>query len=256
MIIGVGAGMGRKKDPKNMTPKERVDKYRVSKYKTTRYGDTEPIMTGDQTAALTLILDSLHHYGGHPFKYPPTAEGLQLFVERSEDFFEYVHNLNAREDIEKKLIPDVECWTVYLGISRRTLFEYEGRGGQWADTINYIKNIINTSKKQLAMNFKIPPMLYMFDATNNHNYVNTSEFKLQATTIINQNPDSELERELLSNGITWDAKQGEFNVIDVKGEYVNADIRPNSESNKGLSIEEGAESGTETLPGATQEGEA
>ena len=248
--------MGRKKDPKNMTPEERVDKYRVSKYKTTRYGDTEPIRTGDQTAALTLILDSLHRYGGMPFKYPPTQEGLQLFVKRSEEFFDYVHRLNAREDIEKKLIPDVECLTVYLGISRKTLFEYEARGGAWADTISYVKNIINTSKKQLAMNFKIPPMLYMFDATNNHNYVNTSEFKLQATTIINQAPDSELERELLSNGLTWDDSKGEFGAIDVKGEIIDVDLRPKSESDKSPCIEEGAESGAETLPGATQAGEA
>ena len=238
---------GRKK-PKNMTPEERVDKYRVTKYKTTRYGDTEPIMTGDQTAALTLITDSLKRYGGMPYKYPPTEDGLKLFVERSEDFFDYVHHLNAREDIEKKLIPDVECWTVYLGIARNTLFEYENRGGAWKDTIAYIKNIINTSKKQLAMNFKVPPMLYMFDATNNHGYVNTSEFKLQATTIINQNTDNELERELISSGLSWDDKQGDFDAIDVKGVYVDADIQSDSKGNPGTSQEEGGEPGETVSP--------
>lgn len=238
--------MGRKKNPKNMTPQERVRPLLKSKVNCGRH-QCEPIQTGDQTASLTLILDSLKKYRGRPFVYPNTQEGLELFVQNSEDFFRYAAELNARPDIEKKLILDVESWTVYIGISRKTLFTYAERGGAWAETINHIKNMINESKKQLALNYKIPPVLYMFDAANNHDYANTSEFKIQNTMIIGNNEQSALEREMISSGLRWDDTKGDFDIVESKGEFVDVDIRSEDKGIEDDSAKEGRESGNENL---------
>jgi hypothetical protein len=238
--------MAPKKKPKNMTPQERVDRLRKSKVNCGRH-ECEPIKTGDMTASLTLILDSMRRYGGMPYKYPPTQEGLTLFVQRSEEFFDYVAKLNSNPEIEKKLIPDIESWTVFIGISRNTLFEYSKRGGAWTETINYVKNIINESKKQLALNYKIPPVLYMFDAANNHDYANTSEFKIQSTMIVNNGNQSALEREMISSGLTWNEDKGDFDIIESKGEFVNDDIRQENQGAESNIIEEGRESGNENI---------
>lgn len=230
----------------NMTPEERVEPLRKSIAKHGRR-QCEPIQTGDMTASLTLILDSMKRYGGMPFKYPNTQEGLELFVKTSEDFFRYAAELNAREDVEKKLILDIESWTVYIGISRQTLFEYAKRGGAWTETINHIKNMINESKKQLALNYKIPPVLYMFDAANNHDYANTSEFKIQNTMIIGNNEQSALEREMISSGLRWDDTKGDFDIVESKGEFVDVDIRSEDKGIEDDSAKEGRESGNENL---------
>lgn len=235
-----------KYNDKELSPKERVDDLRRSKVKCGRR-DCEPLQTGDMTASLTLILDSMKRYGGKPCKYPPTPEGLELFIQRSEEFFQYAAELNARPDIEKKLILDVESWTVYIGISRQTLFDYAKRGGTWLEVINYIKNIINESKKQLALNYKIPPVLYMFDAANNHDYANTTEFKVQNNLVVTQGEQSALEREMLSSGLTWNEAKGDFDVIESKGEFVDVDIRSEDKSTKSNSITEGREPGNENI---------
>lgn len=235
-----------RKNPKNMTPEERVDKLRRTKVNCGRH-ECEPIQTGDMTASLTLAIDSLKRYGGMPYKYPPTQEGLELFGQRSQDFFDYVARLNSNPEIEKKLILDVEAWCVYLGISRKTLFEYDKRGGAWSEYIQYVKNVINESKKQLALNYKIPPVLYMFDAANNHDYANTSEFKIQNNMILTRNDNGTFERDMISSGLTWNEDTNSFEAIETKGEIIDVDLRSEDPSNKIDSTEEGRESGTENV---------
>jgi hypothetical protein len=232
--------MGRRKDPKNYTPEERVEPHRTDHYKT-RYGVGEVIQTGDMTASLTLALDSLRRYGGKPYRYPPTQEGLELFVKRTEEFFQYAEDLNANPEIEKKLILDIEAWTAYLGICRNTLFEYSKRGGAWTETINYVKNLINGQKKQLALNYKIPPVLYIFDATNNHDYINAAEFKMQNTTMIIKTDESALEREMISSGLSWNESTGDFNAIETKGEFIDVDVQSEDKGNESYSDPEGRE---------------
>jgi len=202
-----------------------------------RKGECLPLETGDMTAVLNLITSSLKRYGGMPYKYPPTEEGLKLFVDRSQSFFEYVNEVNADPNLEKKLIPDVETWSVYIGITRQTIYEYAARGGQWATAIDFFKNAINSAKKQLAFSYKIPAMLYVFDSVNNHSYHNVSEFHVSAAPSNVVSEQSELERELISNGLTWDDNKGEFEAIDVKGEIIDVDLRPNNESDQSTSQE-------------------
>lgn len=216
---------------------EIYEKKAVKKYAGKRQGECQPLQTGDMTAVLNLITSSMKHFGGMPYKYPPTEEGLKLFVKRSQSFFEYVNEVNANPDLEKKLIPDVETWSVYLGTTRKTIFEYAARGGQWATAIDFFKNAINSAKKQLAFSYKIPAMLYVFDSVNNHSYHNVSEFHVSAAPSNVVSEQSELERELISNGLTWDDNKGEFEAIDVKGEIIDVDLRPNNESDQSTSQE-------------------
>lgn len=137
-----------------------------------------PIETNDMTAILDMTIEVSTKRAGRPAEYPNTKQGLDEFIQCTIDYFEYVNAINANPDLERKLIADIESWSVYLGITRKTLWMYEQRGGEWADCIQYYKNAIGAVKKQLALNYKIPPMIYVFDATNNHNYVNSTEFKL------------------------------------------------------------------------------
>ena len=97
------------------------------------------------------------------------------------DYFQYVKDTNANPDIDKKLVPDVEALCTFLEITRNTLLTYEKRrGGSWQDFIKQTKNAIAACKKELAFHQQIPPVVAMFDLTNNHSYVNTSEFKIEA----------------------------------------------------------------------------
>lgn len=54
------------------------------------------------------------------------------------------------------------------------------RGENWQNFIEQTKNAIAACKKELAFHQQIPPVVFMFDACNNHSYTNTSEFKVEA----------------------------------------------------------------------------
>lgn len=170
-----------------------------------------PLEKDDLTAILDLAVVSMRKHGGHPSNYPNDRMGLDAFTERCSQYFEYVQKVNANEGLERKLIPDVENMAVFLGITRQTLNAYERRGGQWAECIGYYKNVIVALKKQLALNFKIPPVLAVFDLCNNHGYSNTSEFKVTAqnTIPIDEGVNS-LERRIVDAGLVWDETAHEW----------------------------------------------
>lgn len=229
--------MPRTKKATNRLPSKREVEKKLynerAKKQIEKRGECLPLETGDMTASLNLILDSIKRYGGHPATYPATPEGLQVFIERSQEYFDYVNRVNANPKLEKKLIPDIEGWAVYLGTTRVTILSYAARGGQWAVAIDFFKNAISSSKKQLAMTYKIPSTVYIFDACNNHGYSNTNEFKISATTTIDTAGQSALERELISSGLSWNDTNDDFNIVEGKGEFVDVnDIRHESESNQ------------------------
>ena len=130
----------------------------------------------DLEAVLDMGLASLK---GRKAKYPDTEEGLELFKETTYEYFEYVQSCNKQEDREHKLIPDIESWAVFLGITRMTLLTYEKtRDQEWQDFIARGKDLITAAKKQLIFRQKIPAVIGIFDLTNNSGYLNASEFKL------------------------------------------------------------------------------
>jgi hypothetical protein len=45
-------------------------------------------------------------------------------------------------------------------------------------------------------------MVAVFDLVNNHNYVNSNEFKLTAQTTVEHDTNN-LERQLLAKGLVW-----------------------------------------------------
>ena len=168
-----------------------------------------PMETGDGVALMKMVVDSCRKRRQYVCKYNPDAEGLQKFTDASIEFFEYVAKVNADPDMKTKIIPDVESWALYLGVTRQTIFAYERRGGEWAEIIDFFKNAIATNKKQLALTYKVPPVLAIFDLTNNHGYVNSQEFKLE-TPAAEIRPGQTLEEKVQSAGLVWDATTGEY----------------------------------------------
>ena len=140
----------------------------------------EPIGT-DSTleAVLNTTIESLKQ--GRPPAYPETEQGLEDFRQTTIDYFQYIKDTNANPDIDKKLVPDIEGWAVFTGLTRRSILTYEKqRGENWRNFIEQVKNAIAACKKELAFHQQIPQVVFMFDACNNHGYTNTSEFKVEA----------------------------------------------------------------------------
>lgn len=182
----------------------------LQQYKTHKSAKCLPLETDDTTAILDMIIDKSTARMGRPCQYSNDKRGLESFIQGTVDYFEYVNAVNSNEDMERKLIPDIESWAVYLGITRATIFNYESRGNDWKDTIQYYKNCIGAVKKQLALNFKIPPMIMAFDFTNNHGYLNTTEYKLTAKVESADTDTNQLEREIVERGLVWDEERKEF----------------------------------------------
>ena len=181
----------------------------IKRYK--RSKGCEPLKTGDMSEILDMAIDTAIKRMGRPAEYPPTRSGLDAFANRTIDYFEHLNGINANPDIDRKLIPDIESWAMYLGITRQTIWSYEKRGGEWSGTIAYFKNTIAACKKQLALSGKIPPVIAIFDMTNNHNYVNTSNFQITNQIEEERIPEQyRLTADLEKNGLVWDADSKEF----------------------------------------------
>ena len=138
--------------------------------------DLEP---EDSVAALSMTNAVLKNLRGRPYIYPPTDQGFDNFRRNSESYFEYLENANSQLEQKQQIIPDIEGYCLWLGIHRSTLSTYIDRGGEWESMINLFKDAIAFNKKQLALKGKIPPVMAIFDLTNNHGYHNANEFKLE-----------------------------------------------------------------------------
>ena len=139
----------------------------------------EAACADDLESLLTLAVQSAR--GNGICKYPHTSEGLALFEEKSIRFLEYIRAQNRIADDEgkRRLVPSIEAWACYCGISRQTILEYQKQRSQdWRDFVIWMKNTIQGCKAQLAICGKVPPVVYIFDSVNNAGYVNTSEVKV------------------------------------------------------------------------------
>lgn len=116
-------------------------------------------------------------------KFPNTAAGLEEFKSRSIAYLKSVMlECEDSADLQNTPYPNVESWCAFLNITRMTLSNYAARGEEWRDAIKQVKTVIVSVKSQLADHGKIPPMTWVFDATNNFEYFNTSEYKLVEET--------------------------------------------------------------------------
>ena len=157
---------------------------------TSRYRRSTPAprVHGDLADSLDLTISCLDEFkrrGGVTAKYPPDDDGLQMFIDVTRDYFTTLRECNTSGE-DFKVVPDIESWCAFLGISRQTLMTYNRRGGAWSETIEYLKTCICSCKKSLADRGKIPPMVAIFDMINNHHYLNTSEFRI--STQVEQSP--------------------------------------------------------------------
>lgn len=180
------------------------DKMLPAKQYKRRFDVTE-IDKDDLEAVLDMGVASLR---GQKPKYPETQSGLELFKQTTYEYFEYVQKCNKEDEREHKLIPDVESWAVFLGITRMTLLTYEKtRNKEWQDFILRGKDLITAAKKQLIFRQKIPAVIGIFDLTNNSGYVNASEFKIK--------PDAQIQEKkpLSATELPYLGKDGELHEI-------------------------------------------
>ena len=149
------------------------------------YRDIAETMDGDELdAILDVSLQGLaraREKGSQPM-YSNSPEGLKSFKHDSEEYLAFVRNVNKTptEGGKLRLVPDIESWAAFLGVTRHMITGYEKRGSDWKSTIDAVKGVITACKKQLAFTGKMPPVLAIFDLTNNSDYVNASEFRLSA----------------------------------------------------------------------------
>ena len=140
-------------------------------------------MTGDDVSdILQLAIDTAQRQG--VTRYENTERGLEAFMQRSIQYFEFIKQQNETADSEgsARLIPSIESWSVFMGLSRMTILTYEKqRGDDWKDAIAYIKGAIQACRSQLADRGKIPVIAHIFSAVNSlSGYANTSEIKVTA----------------------------------------------------------------------------
>ena len=159
-------------------------------YHPEKYGLPEEITPSESMDDLTVVLEmGLQSLKRGFQRYPDTPEGLELLKSRASDYFRYITEANSREGTEVRVYPDIEGLSLFLGTTRKNLAEMERtRGQEWGDTIGLIKTTIVSAKKQLADNYKIPPVLAIFDQVNNFGYVNVSEYKLTTEAATTEQP--------------------------------------------------------------------
>ena len=139
------------------------------------------IIADDLNSILDMSLKSVK-LGRIP-KFPDTEQGLEDFKSATVGYLEYVRATNNNTENEHNLIPDIESWCTFLGLSRQTLLTYEKtRDDDWKDYIQLVKTAIVAMKKQLGFRQKIPSLVLIFDLCNNHGYLNTGEYKFKEPT--------------------------------------------------------------------------
>lgn len=106
------------------------------------------------------------HAGGRPLKFQSVEELQSVFNEWKTQFY-------IGGELEGE-IPDIEGFCYYIDSYRDLFSEYEKKE-QFSDTIKRIKNWIYYRKKQLAMQNKMNPAVFIFDAKNNFGYKDKTE---------------------------------------------------------------------------------
>lgn len=77
------------------------------------------------------------------------------------------------------IYPDVEGVCAYLGVSRSTMGRWKNQNvNGFGATIEQLYTNIAAVKKQIAMHGNMPPLIFMADFNNNHDYVNTSKMEV------------------------------------------------------------------------------
>lgn len=93
-----------------------------------------------------------------------------------EGIMQYWDYLMKANENKINLIPDVEGLCAFLGITRKTMWEWERNNTRgFTATIEQAKNDIAACKKQIGLQGKIPPLVLAMDFNNNHGYTQRQE---------------------------------------------------------------------------------
>ncbi len=111
---------------------------------------------------------------------PPRFKTTQ---ELEKKFEEYKRALKDKDSPFFDDVPDVESFCEFVWAWRQLFQEYEAKP-LFSTTIKKIKNYMYNQKKQLAMRNKINTAVYIFDAKNNHWYVEKTEVAQETTATI------------------------------------------------------------------------
>lgn len=107
-------------------------------------------------------------------------------------------------------VPDVEGFCDYIDSYRQLFMEYEKKP-EYSTTVKKIKNWMYYRKKQLAMSGKINAAVYIFDAKNNHDYVDKVEQEIrQDVTSKGEQIHTGIDSDMLSQflmGVNKDTKR-------------------------------------------------
>lgn len=151
---------------------------RKQSYKRFKPGrDYEEIETAQAVVLCDMMLDGFKRSvadaergkGGRPRK----LETVEEFREVAERYINYIKD-RALDGV--RLVPDIEGFCAFAGISRETLNNWEtARPGAYSDTIKIFKNTIAAYKKQLAFSGEIPPIVFATDFNNNHGYTQAAQ---------------------------------------------------------------------------------
>ncbi len=141
-------------------------------------GECLQIQNDDLQAVTELCISSLKKHGGKQALYADTPQELQRFMNDVTGYFQMLHDANEDTEPDKQLYPSIEGLCLHMGFSRNVLSQYGKRSSEWREAIDTVRNAIATCKIQLASHFRIPPLVFVFDMTNNCSYYNTSEFRI------------------------------------------------------------------------------
>ena len=140
-----------------------------------------PVSGDDISDLLELAVTTARQHG--VVRYENSARGLEAFRERTLQYFEYIVQQNEKADAEdtKRLIPSIESWAVFMGCSRMTILTYEKqRSDDWGTFIAWSKNVVQSTRSQLADLGRLPAIPHIFSAVNsNAGYYNTSEIRVK-----------------------------------------------------------------------------
>ena len=142
-------------------------------------GECLQIQNDDLQAVTELCISSLKKHGGKQALYADTPQELQRFMNDVTGYFQMLHDANEDTEPDKQLYPSIEGLCLYMGFSRNVLSQYGKRSSAWREAIDTVRNAIATCKIQLASHFRIPPLVFVFDLTNNCAYYNTNQFVLR-----------------------------------------------------------------------------
>ena len=139
-------------------------------------GECLQLENDDLQAVTELCISSLKKHGGKKAIYADTPQDLQRFIDDATNYFQMLHDANQDVEPDKQLYPSIESLCLYLGFSRNVLSQYGKRSSEWREAIDCVRNAIATCKVQLASHYRVPPLVHLFDMTNNFAYFNTNQF--------------------------------------------------------------------------------